>query len=281
MNDNYSYQFGKKVYDLSTRTHVMGILNITPDSFSDGGKFMKLDAAVTHARQMEQDGVDFIDIGGQSTRPGAEEVSAEEELSRVIPVIKALAGDVKIPISIDTYRSRVADEALTSGALIVNDISAFNFDKEMAAVIAKHNATAVAMHIKGTPRDMQNAPQYNDLMAEMIQYFENAAWKANVAGIKQLIFDPGIGFGKTVEHNLKILKHLSELKRLDTPIMIGVSRKSMIAKLLNNEDIDDRHEGTITLNAIGVLNGAHIIRVHDAKEGVRTARILDAFRRAE
>jgi dihydropteroate synthase len=281
MNDNYSYQFGKKVYDLSTRTHVMGILNITPDSFSDGGKFMKLDSAISHAKQMVLDGVDFIDIGGQSTRPGAEEVSVDEELNRVIPVIKALAGDIKIPISVDTYRSQVADEALSNGALIVNDISAFNFDKEMAGVIAKHNASAVAMHIKGTPKDMQNAPQYSDLMAEIIQYFENAAWKANVAGIKQLIFDPGIGFGKTVEHNLKILKHLGEMKRLDTPIMIGVSRKSMIAKLLNNEDIDDRHEGTITLNAIGVLNGAHVIRVHDAKEGVRTAKILDAFRRAE
>lgn len=281
MNDNYSYQIGKKVYDLSNRTHVMGILNITPDSFSDGGKFMKLDAAVLHAKQMEKDGVDFIDVGGQSTRPGAEEVSVDEELKRVIPVIKALAGDIKVPISIDTYRAQVADEALSAGALVVNDISAFNFDKYMAGVAAKHNATVVAMHIKGTPMDMQNAPQYDDLMGEIIQYFENAAWKANVAGIKQLIFDPGIGFGKTVEHNLKILKHLSEMKRLDTPIMIGVSRKSMIAKLLDAEDINDRHEGTITLNAIGVLNGAHIIRVHDAKEGVRTARILDAFRKAE
>ena len=199
----------------------------------------------------------------------------------MIPVIKALTGDIKVPISVDTYRAQVADEALSAGAMVVNDISAFNFDKDMAQVVAKHNATAVAMHIKGTPRDMQNAPQYNDLMGEIIQYFENAAWKANVAGIKQLIFDPGIGFGKRVEHNLKILKHLSEMKRLDTPIMIGVSRKSMIAKLLDAEDINDRHEGTITLNAIGVLNGAHIIRVHDAKEGVRTARILDAFRKAE
>lgn len=281
MNDNYSYQFGRKVYDLSTRTHVMGVLNITPDSFSDGGKFMKLDAAVAHAKQMEADGVDFIDIGGQSTRPGAMEVSLDEELKRVVPVIKALAGQTRIPISVDTYRSQVADEALAAGALIVNDISAFNFDKSMADVIAAHDATAVAMHIKGTPKDMQQNPQYENLMAEIIQYFENAAWKANVAGIRQLIFDPGIGFGKTVEHNLRILKHLSEMKRLDTPIMIGVSRKSMIAKLLNNEDVNDRHEGTITLNAIGVLNGAHIIRVHDSKEGVRTAKILDAFRKAE
>ncbi|MBZ0201552.1 MAG: dihydropteroate synthase [Ignavibacteria bacterium] len=281
MNDNYLYQFGKKVYDLSSRTHVMGVLNVTPDSFSDGGKYMELGAAIARAKQMESEGADFIDVGGESTRPGAEEVSPEEELKRVIPVIKALANEVAVPISVDTYRARVADDALSSGALIVNDISAFNFDKEMAAVIAKHNATAIAMHIKGTPRDMQKDPHYKDIMAEILQYFENAAWQANVAGIKQVIFDPGIGFGKTVEHNLKILKHLQELKRLDTPIMIGVSRKSMIAKLLNSEDVYDRLEGTIALNSVGILNGAQLIRVHDVKEGVRTARILDAYSKVE
>lgn len=281
MNDNYSYQIGKKVYDLSTRTHVMGVLNVTPDSFSDGGKYMELNAAVSRAKQIEAEGADFIDVGGQSTRPGAEEVGAEEELKRVLPVINALAGQLSIPISIDTYHSKVADEALAVGAMIVNDISAFNYDKEMASTIAKHNATAVAMHIKGTPKDMQKDPQYDDIMAEILQYFENASWQANVAGIKQLIFDPGIGFGKTVQHNLTILKHLQELKRLDTPIMIGVSRKSMIGKLLNNEDVYDRLEGTITLNTVAVLGGAHIIRVHDVKEGVRTARILDAYSKIE
>ncbi len=281
MNDNYSYQIGKKIYDLSARTHVMGVLNITPDSFSDGGKYMELGAAVTRAKEMESEGADFIDVGGISTRPGAEEVSPEEELKRVIPVVKALNSEVAVPVSIDTYRARVADEALSNGALIVNDISAFNFDKEMAAAVAKHNATAIAMHIKGTPRDMQKDPQYNDLMAELLQYFENAAWQANVAGIKQVIFDPGIGFGKTVEHNLKILKHLQDLKRLDTPIMIGVSRKSLIGKLLDTEDVYDRLEGTIALNTVGILNGAHIIRVHDVKEGVRTARILDAYNKVE
>lgn len=280
MNDNYSYTFGKKVYDLSARTHVMGVINVTPDSFSDGGKFMDPAAAIAHGKEMEKLGADFIEVGGASTRPGADEVSAEEELKRVLPVITALAKEVSIPISVDTYRAEVADEALKAGALIVNDISAFGFDSAMAETIAKHKASAIAMHIKGTPKDMQNDPKYDDLMAEIISYFENVAWKANVAGIKQVIIDPGICFGKTVEHNLQILKNLSDLKRLDTPIMIGVSRKSMIAKILDNEDVNDRHEGTITLNTIGVLNGAHIIRVHDVKEGVRTARIIDAYRKA-
>lgn len=280
MNDNYSYTFGKKVYDLSARTHVMGILNVTPDSFSDGGKFLRTEDAIAHGKRMETDGADFIDVGGASTRPGAEEVSVEEELKRVIPVITALAKEISIPISVDTYNSQVADEALKAGALIVNDISAFAFDAAMAETIAKHNASAVAMHIKGTPKDMQKDPQYDDLIAEIISYFENVAWKANVAGIKQVIIDPGIGFGKTVEHNLQIIKNLSDLKRLDTPIMIGVSRKSMIGKILSTDDVNDRHEGTITLNTIGVLNGAHIIRVHDVSEGVRTAKIIDAYRKA-
>lgn len=283
MNDNYSYQFGKKVYDLSSRTHVMGVLNVTPDSFSDGGKYMKLENAVAHAKKMAAEGADFIDVGGQSTRPGADEVSTEEELKRVIPVIKALAGEIKTPISVDTYRSEVAVEALKNGALIVNDISGFNFDKNMAAAIAAHNATAIVMHIKGTPMDMQVKPEYDDLLGEITQYFENAAWKANVEGIKQIIFDPGIGFGKTVEHNLLILKHINEFKRLDTPLMIGISRKSMISRILDIEDgnVNDRHEGTIALNSVAILNGANIIRVHDVTEGVRTARILDAYKKSE
>lgn len=280
MNDNYSYTFGKKVYDLSARTHVMGILNVTPDSFSDGGKYLNTADAVAHGKAMAEAGADFIDVGGASTRPGADEVSADEELKRVIPVIEKLTKEINIPVSVDTYRAEVAEEALKAGALIVNDISAFGFDSAMAETIARHNATAVAMHIKGTPKNMQVNPEYNDLIGEIIQYFENVAWKANVAGIKQVIIDPGIGFGKTVEHNLQILKNLPLFKRLDSPIMIGVSRKSMIGKILNIEDVNDRREGTITLNTIGILNGAHIIRVHDVTEGVRTAKIINAFRNA-
>lgn len=280
MNDNYSYTFGKKVYDLSSRTHVMGVINVTPDSFSDGGKYFDKDKAIAHGRFMAEEGADFIDIGGISTRPGAEEISADEELSRVIPVIEALAKEVSIPVSIDTYRASVADEALKAGALIVNDISAFAFDPAMAETAARHKASVIAMHIKGTPKDMQNDPKYDDLVAEVIAYFENVAWKANVAGIKQVIIDPGIGFGKTVEHNLQLLKNLSALKRLDSPIMIGVSRKSMICKILGIDDVNDRREGNVSLNTIGILNGAHIIRVHDVTEGIRTAKMLDAYRKA-
>lgn len=281
MNDNYSYHIGKKVYDLSSRTHIMGVLNVTPDSFSDGGRFLKTDDAVLHAKQMELEGADFIEVGGASTRPGADEVSAEEELNRVMPVIERLTTEINVPLAVDTYRSNVADMALSAGAVIVNDISGFNMDENMAAVAAKHNATVVAMHMKGTPKDMQKNPVYENVVTEVAQYFENVMWKANVAGIKQVIIDPGIGFGKTTEHNLTLLKHLQDLKRLDSPIMVGVSRKSMIGKILNIDDVNDRHEGTITLNAIAVLNGANIIRVHDVKEGVRTSKILDAYKNSQ
>jgi dihydropteroate synthase len=279
MNDNYSYHFGKKVYDLSSRTFVMGVLNVTPDSFSDGGKFLDLNAAAAHAKKMVDEGADFIDVGGQSTRPGAEEVSLDEELKRVIPVIKKLKDEINVPVSVDTYRSEVADNALTEGAFVVNDISGFNFDKNMLKVIAKHKATGIAMHIKGTPKDMQKNPEYEDVTKEVVSYFEDIIWRANVENITQLILDPGIGFGKNVEHNLTLLKNLNELKRLDCPVMVGVSRKSMINKIGAGGETDDRIEGTVTLNTISILNGAQIIRVHDVKAGVRTAKIVDEYRK--
>lgn len=280
MNDNYSYHFGKTVYDLSSRTFIMGVLNVTPDSFSDGGKFLNPDDAIAHAKQMEQDGADFIDVGGMSTRPGADEVSQEEEMKRVIPVIKALKNEIKIPISIDTYRSGVADEALANGALIVNDISGFNFDADMPKIIAKYKASAIVMHMKGTPKDMQKDPQYDDIIAEVMKYFEDAVWKANVEAIDQLIIDPGIGFGKTLEHNLKLIKNINEFKRLDCPVMVGVSRKSMIGKL-NGDDSASRIEGTIALNTIAALNGANIVRVHDVKACKRASSIVDSYQKIE
>lgn len=279
MKDSFLYDFGKTVYDLSTRTYVMGILNITPDSFSDGGMFNDFDAAVQHAIRMQDEGADFIDIGGQSTRPGAEEVSLKEEINRVIPVLKEVVARIKIPVSVDTYRSVVADEALKNGAVIVNDISGFNFDSSMPKVVAAHNATAIVMHMKGTPKTMQSKPHYENLIEEIMLFFENAAWKANVEGIKQIIVDPGIGFGKTVEHNLDIIKHLSVFKKLDSPIMIGISRKSLIGRILNIEDMAERLEGTIALNTLALANGANIIRVHDVKEGYRTAKIFDAYKK--
>jgi len=280
MKDSFLYRFGKTAYNLSSRSFVMGVLNVTPDSFSDGGKYLDPEAAIKHAIEMEKEGADFIDIGGQSTRPGAEEVSLEEELKRVIPVLKEVVKAVKVPVSVDTYRSVIADEALGYGAVIVNDISGFNFDTAMPKVIANHNATAIVMHMKGTPKNMQSDPFYDNLLGEISHYFENAAWKANVEGIKQIIIDPGIGFGKTTEHNLQLIKNLASFKKLDSPILVGVSRKSMIGKILNTEDIYDRIEGTIVLNTLALANGANIIRVHDVREGVRTARMFDAYRKS-
>ncbi len=278
MFDSYSYKFGDVTYDLGRRTHVMGILNVTPDSFSDGGSYMKTDVAVARAKQMEAEGADFIDVGGQSTRPGSEEIEIEEELKRVIPVIKKLKKELKVPVSIDTYRSQVAEEALSNGANIVNDISAFNFDPSMAAAVAKHNASVILMHIKGTPKDMQENPEYEDLIAEILLYFEKAVWKGNIAGIDQLIIDPGIGFGKTPVHNLKIIRNMFELKKLDCPVMIGVSRKSTIGKV-TGAGVHERLSGTIALNTISILNGVNIIRVHDVKEAVQAVKLIDMYKK--
>ena len=278
MNDNYKYRFGKVVYDLTSRTYIMGILNVTPDSFYDGGKYMDPEQAVAHAKKIQQDGADFIDVGGQSSRPGSEEVPLEEELKRIIPVINKLKGGITIPISVDTYRSAVADEALSNGASIINDISAFNFDEDMPKVIAKHKASCILMHMKGKPRDMQVNPAYQNILAEVLAYFEKAIWKANVEGVEQILIDPGIGFGKTTEHNLTLLKNIKEFKKLDCPVMIGVSRKSFIGKISGTE-VEERLSGTIALNTISVLNGVNILRVHDVQETVRMAKIVDAYKK--
>lgn len=276
LNDNYFFKFGRTGYDLSKKTYVMGVLNVTPDSFSDGGKYINPDDAIKHAKQMEADGVDFIDVGGQSTRPGAEEITTEEEIERVIPVIKKLVKEVSIPVSIDTYRSEVAEEALKSGVYIVNDISGLNFDDKMADTVSSYNGTIILMHIKGTPRNMQDEPFYDNVVEDVRLYLEKSIWKASVAGINQMIIDPGIGFGKTVEHNLALIKNIGRLKELDCPVMLGVSRKSLIEHMVGG-DVTDRLEGTVTLNAIGIMNGVNIIRVHDSKAGVRTARICDYY----
>jgi len=277
MFDSYNYKFGNVTYDLGSRTHIMGILNVTPDSFSDGGKYLNPEEAVAKAKQMETEGADFIDVGGHSTRPGSEEISVDEELNRIVPVIQALKNEVKIPISIDTYRSKVADEALANGAKIVNDISAFKFDPSMAATVAKHNATVILMHIQGTPQNMQENPEYKNLVAEVLLYFENAVWTANVAGIDQVIIDPGIGFGKTPEHNLILIRNMFEFKKLDCPVMVGVSRKSMIGKI-TGADIHERLSGTTALNTISILNGVNIIRVHDVKEAVQAVKLIDMYK---
>jgi dihydropteroate synthase len=267
-------------FDFLRRTHIMGILNVTPDSFSDGGKYFDRKTAITHAIRMQDEGADIIDIGGESTRPGAEKVKEEEEIRRVVPVIEALSGRLKIPISIDTYKASVARAALLAGASMVNDISGLRFDPEMASVVAEHDVPVVIMHIKGTPKNMQKDPRYKALIPELIDYFHKGINIARGAGISEdkVILDPGIGFGKTVSHNCEIIRRLGEFRGFQKPILLGPSRKSFIGRLLGDLPVTERLEGTAAAVAIGIFNGANIIRVHDVGAMVRVARITDAVK---
>lgn len=265
---------------LGSRTHVMGILNITPDSFSDGGEyFNKKDLALKRIEEMAASGADIIDIGGESTRPGAGSVSVEVELDRVIPVIKEASRNINIPISIDTSKAQVAEEAIASGAAIVNDITGLRGDSRMASVVAKSGVGLIVMHMKGAPRTMQDDPVYKDLIGEIIASLKESIDIALENGIKEdkIIVDPGIGFGKATEHNLEILRRLAEFRALNRPVMVGVSRKSFLGKILN-AGAKDRLMGTAAACAIAIMNGASIIRVHDIKEMVETARIADAIK---
>lgn len=264
---------------LGERTHLMGILNRTPDSFSDGGNFMDEDAAIRHAKRMETDGADIIDIGGESTRPGAESVNLSEELNRTIPIIKKLSKELCVPVSIDTRKHEVALEAIRAGATIVNDITGLKFDPKMAGVISESGACVCLMHMKGTPRDMQVNPAYEDLIHEIIEGLRESIDIALRGGIPpdKIIVDPGIGFGKTVEHNLIILNRLRELEVLGKPMLIGVSRKSFIGKVLNR-DVGERVVGTASACALSIANGADIIRVHDVREMADVARVADAIK---
>ena len=271
-------ELGQKTLDFYSRTHLMGVLNVTPDSFSDGGKFFKLEEAIKQGLKLTEEGVDMIDIGGESTRPGSEPVTIEEELRRVIPVIEELTKRIKIPISIDTYKSKVAKEALDSGASMVNDISGLRYDPEMKKVVAKYDVPVVLMHIQGTPKNMQENPRYDNLLEEIKNYLSESISIAEEAEIDEnkIIIDPGIGFGKTLEDNLKILKNLVEFKSLGRPIMIGVSRKSFIGKILDLPT-DERLEGSLASMAVAIMNGANILRVHDVKESKRVAKLVDAI----
>lgn len=274
----YLLEIGQRVLDLSSRTHLMGVLNVTPDSFSDGGRFFKLEEAIKQGLKLTEEGVDMIDIGGESTRPGSEPVTIEEELRRVIPVIEELAKRIDLPISIDTYKSGVAKEALDSGALMVNDISGLRYDPEMKKVIAEYDVPLVLMHIKGTPKNMQENPKYENLLEDIKSYLNQSISIAEEAGIGEdkIIIDPGIGFGKTLDDNLKILKNLVEFKSLGKPVMIGVSRKSFIGKILDLPT-DERLEGSLASMAAAIMNGANILRVHDVKESKRVAKLVDAI----
>ncbi|OGW77153.1 MAG: dihydropteroate synthase [Omnitrophica bacterium RIFCSPHIGHO2_02_FULL_46_20] len=260
------------------RTYIMGVLNVTPDSFYDKGRFFDKEKAVGHAIDMAREGADIIDVGGESTRPGAEDVDVERELGRVIPVVRAISERISVSISIDTRKAKVAEEALKAGACIVNDVSALNYDPGMAAVIAKYGAICVLTHMKGSPKDMQVNPAYGDVVKEIISTLEESIKKAKSSGITadKIIIDPGIGFGKTLEHNIEILKRLDEFKRLGYPICVGTSRKSFIGKMLNSDDSGDRLAGTLATCAIAVMKGAKILRVHDVKETVQAARVADS-----
>jgi len=271
---------------LGERTLVMGIINVTPDSFSGDGLGADAAAAIAQGKQMVADGADILDVGGESTRPGAEAVSLEEELARVLPVVEGLAGEVDVPVSIDTYKSRVAKEALARGASIVNDFSGLHADEEMARVAAEAGAPMVVMHIQGTPRDMQKNPRYADVIGEISDYLEEAIARAEAAGIgrDQVVVDPGIGFGKKLEHNLEILRRLREFRCLGCPVVVGTSRKSMIGMILDlpgevRLPAEERLEGTAATVALAVAGGADIVRVHDVKEMVRVVRVADAIAR--
>lgn len=276
----FTIKIGKKLFDLSQRTYLMGILNITPDSFYDGGKFSNLDEAVKRGTKMAEEGADIIDIGGESTRPRSEPIGLEEELSRVIPVIERLSKEIEVPLSIDTYKSFVAKKALDSGASMINDISALRFDAEMKKIAAEYEVPLVLMHIKGTPKNMQDDPYYDDVMKEISSYLKESIQIAKDAGIEEdkIIIDPGIGFGKRLEDNLDILKNLSILKTLEKPILVGPSRKSFIGKVLDLPP-EERLEGSLGALAVTIFNGANLVRVHDVKESLRVARLVDAIRK--
>ncbi|NOZ61385.1 MAG: dihydropteroate synthase [Calditrichaeota bacterium] len=266
----------KRILRLSERTHIMGILNVTPDSFSDGGKFLDKNAAVAHALEMIADGADLVDVGAESTRPGAKPVDLEEEMSRVIPVIAALRRESDVPISVDTYKAQVAEAALEAGADIINDISGMRFDPKMKEAVAKYQAPVVLMHIKGEPRNMQKDPVYEDLMTEIYQYLSESIELAESAGLprEKIIIDPGIGFGKRLKDNYEILRRLSEFRSLGCPILVGPSRKSFIGNVLNLPP-DQRLEGSAAAVALSIASGADIVRVHDVKEMKRVCVISD------
>jgi len=265
--------------DCARRTAIMAVLNVTPDSFYDGGRRADAIQAVADGIAMADCGADIIDIGGESTRPGAAEVSEAEELSRILPVIRELRKEIPLPISVDTYKSTVARAALDAGADIVNDISALRFDPAMAALVAREKVPVILMHMQGTPRTMQANPQYSDVVREVRDFLAAQLYEAMDAGVSAdaIIIDPGIGFGKTVEHNLQLLRGLSVLAALGPPLMVGVSRKTFLGKILNLEP-DQRLEGSLAAAVAAALAGANLLRVHDVGETSRALRVADALR---
>src|SRR5580658_3172677 len=278
----FQLRLPKRTLTLGERTLVMGVLNVTPDSFSDGGLFLNVDAAVSQAVALEVAGADIIDVGGESTRPGSLGVSAETELQRVLPVIQKLRGKIRIPISVDTRKSEVAEAAAGAGAEIVNDVTALRSDPRIAEVARRRKLALILMHMRGTPRTMQKTPFARDVLRDVAKGLRHAVTLARRAGIakSQIVLDPGIGFGKSLEQNCELLARLPELARLGYPLLVGTSRKSFIGKLLERNESraaagTDRIWGTAATVAASILQGAHIVRVHDVAEMAQVARVSD------
>jgi len=265
--------------DCARRTVIMGILNVTPDSFYDGGRRSEPTRAIADGVEMVQSGAEVLDVGGESTRPGARPVEEAEELDRVLPVIRGLRREVTVPISIDTYKAGVARAALDAGADIVNDISALRFDPALVSLVAAEEVPVILMHMQGKPQTMQSEPRYNDVMREVRDFLAAQLYEAMDAGIaaERIILDPGIGFGKTLEHNLQLLRGLPTLAALGQPLLVGASRKAFIGKILDL-DPDHRLEGSLAAAVAAVLGGANLLRVHDVAETCRAARMADAIR---
>ncbi len=271
---------GKKLFRWTNRTQVMGILNVTPDSFSDGGLFSSPERAVERALQMQDEGADWLDVGGESTRPGAKGVAASDEKKRVLPVIRACAKVLRIPISIDTYKSEVARAAVGEGARMVNDIGALGLDPKMAKTLARLKVPVILMHMRGKPRVMQKNPFYADVMGEILAFFREKIGLAVESGIEEsrILIDPGFGFGKLPWHNIEITRRLWQFKVLGRPLVFGPSRKSTLGVLLKEKSPGQREEGTAAAVTAGILKGADFIRVHDVKAMVRVVKIADAIR---
>jgi len=276
---NRFFRAGKFSLDLNQRTHIMGVLNVTPDSFSDGGRYHGAKEAVRRAIAMAAEGADIIDVGGESTRPGAAAVSEREEMRRVIPVIEKLVSRLSVPISVDTRKPVVARAAVETGASIINDVSSLVGGDEIARIAARSGAALILMHMKGRPSDMQKDPAYKDVIAEISKFLKISICRAKEAGVpnNRIAVDPGIGFGKSVEHNLEIINRLCKFNRLGVPVCIGTSRKSFIGKVLGQRDPTDRLAGTIASLVLSIAGGAVMIRVHDVKDAVGAARVADSI----